>query len=915
MTLAQFRTLSANVTNHGFPLPGPRLFGDNPSCEVIAKSSFILSNRIHSCNYWGSQEARWFLTWCGSCADPALLWAYFSMKTPTVHAVYENLLTAAAEFKEVSLFRALYNLRLAVGDEPTTRCCYLFRIAMSIGSHASPTILQIAQQTCPDLYSEKEAISAYQGHFEASWAISKAAIQADLPMMQLCISIGARLGDKRYKPTLGPVLRNILSFKSDQEGVVEEYARLLFESGIFLRDQSRWPDSDTGLHLKVWHVKGLTLDRLIYECPPRERRRLYELFGSLVGEAETRVSLAGVLTFAQDGSNALHSYLHSHGHHDDDGWDVKLLERCLSEAASMGEIEICRSLLDIGVDPNVASLTQEGHQRKRASLWTPVARAAMAGNPEMLRLFLSDAKLDVWSLLRSITPRARVRTLVRAHRGIFTSESQYLKLHDQESRNSAQHYVEDTSRLEAIDIIRAVAKSQNVDVDAHILHAIFGFDTQDYSTQDCYQGSSAFWKECCRFRLDNCQALLIPGLVENNTEFQLHGMDLLHLSIENGCSLEIAEFLLKRGFKIHSRPCTNTGNTMLHSALLSQSVNRLEMVELLLQGGADHMVDGGGTTILEASLADNAGTCSRPQEYLAAFKRLLRLGAPIAFPQGHRLGPERRCLINLLLEVSAEHDLILEVVDAGADVNDAGGGTHAHTTPLQKAIKRGRLTLATELIRRGANVCAPPGEDRYGFHYTALQKACASNAPLSFIRRLVKAGADVNEPPPARGPGLTSLECAARLGALNLAQFLLEQGASVNALGSARGCDPFTQNPAGILRTRPLDWAACDGRLDMVSFLLESGGRSGQPGTTGLDGAIDTATVHTNHFAVGGVLQAWAAKHSSSLLEAEAMWQRTNPDAYSGLLELWGQDGVSESGDSTSSDDSDESVGTDEPLD
>ncbi|KAL1857537.1 hypothetical protein Daus18300_010295 [Diaporthe australafricana] len=308
---------------------------------------------------------------------------------------------------------------------------------------------------------------------------------------------------------------------------------------------------------------------------------------------------------------------------------------------------------------------------------------------------------------------------------------------------------------------------------------------------------------------------------------------------------------------------------MLHSALLSPSKDRSKIVELLLQEEADYMVNGGGMTILEASLADDVGIAMRPQEYMGVFKRLFRLGAPVVFPQGHRVGPERRCLINLLLQANAEDDLVMEVVDAGADVNDRGGGTKARTTPLQQAIERGRLSLAAELIRRGANVCAPPGEDSLGFHYSALQKACAIDAPLSFIRRLVESGADVNEPPPARGPGLTSLACAARLGLLNLAQYLLEQGANVNTLGSARGCDPMTRNPARIRRTRPIDWAAYDGRLDMVSFLLEVGGRSGRPGTTGLDGAIDAATVHNKHFAVATVLQAWAATHASSLLEAE----------------------------------------------
>ena len=352
---------------------------------------------------------------------------------------------------------------------------------------------------------------------------------------------------------------------------------------------------------------------------------------------------------------------------------------------------------------------------------------------------------------------------------------------------------------------------------------------------------------------------------------------------------------------------------MLHSALLAQSMDRSEIEDWLLRGGADHMVTGGGMTILEASLADEASTLRRSKEYLSVFKRLFNLGSPVAGPQGPPISTKRRCLINILLEANADDALILEILDAGADVNDRGGNTERHTTPLQQAIDRGRLNLAAELIRRGANVCAPPGEDCYGYHYTALQKACAANAPLPFIRQLVEAGADVNEPPPARGPGLTSLQCAARLGLLNMAQYLLEQGARINSLGSPRGCDPCTRNPARIRRTRPLDWAACDGRLDMVSFLLESGGRSGRPGKTGLDGAIDAAVVR-NHFAVAIVLQEWATKNASSILEEEAAWQRENPHEAGQLLEVWCEDDISETGDSTSSEDSEDCSETDETL-
>lgn len=843
----------------------------------------MLSNRIHGCDYLKSKEARWFLTWCGTYADPELLRSFFSMRAPTVRAVYEALLTASGEFKDVALFTSLYNLRHDVDNDLMTLRYYFFRIAVRIGSAASQSILDIAQQTCPDPHYARDPHLTMPKELYETWIIYKAAAQADIPLMQLCIGIGARLGDR--KDSLGPILWNIISMRIREDEVLVQYLNLLVQGGFFV-DQPWWPGGDTGLHLCLWETQGLTIDRVIYEALPEERRRLYRLFESLhvVPKPKDQISLAGVLTFAQDGPDALKAYIQSHGRQADDRV-ANILEMCLSESAYIGEIRSASSLLEAGVNPNVPSLSREHHGRK-ALLWSPVARSAMAGNPEMLRLLLADPRLDIRSFYTLATADTPLRSPIRAHRRKFMPKPLHSNQRDNRNRRSAQYHKEDRERLETIVIIRAVAQSLSIDVDAHILNATFAYSGKGYDTGNLRLSPSCFWEGLCHFRLDGSHALLIPGLVENNVEFQIHGLDLLHLSIRNGCSLQTANHLLQRGFKIGSQPCGRSGQTMLHSALLSQSLDRSDIVDLLLQAGADHCVDGGGMTILEASLADDAGRFLRPQEYLKVFKRLFKFGAPVAFCEEHRTSPKRRSLINLLLEANAEDDLILGVVDAGVDVNDRGGGIKWRTTPLQQAIERGRLNLAAELIRRGADVSAQPGEDRYGYNYTALQKACASNAPLPFIRLLVEAGADVNEPPPVRGFGLTSLEYAAGLGLLNMTQYLLEQGAQVNSLGSAMGCDPLTWNPAGIHRTRPLDWAACDGRLDMVSFLLQSGGRSGRPGRTGLDGAIDAATVLSNHFAVAKVLRDWASKHRNRLLKDEAAWQRSNAEGTSKLLEV-----------------------------
>lgn len=134
------------------------------------------------------------------------------MRTPIVRAIYDNRLTPAGEFKEISLFIALYNLRNAVGNDLTILGCYLFRVAVCIGSAASLSILEIAQETCPNPSFANHPAPTIPGQFDPGWIISKAAMQFDIPMMRLRIGIGARLYYR--KDSLGTVLRNILGMES-----------------------------------------------------------------------------------------------------------------------------------------------------------------------------------------------------------------------------------------------------------------------------------------------------------------------------------------------------------------------------------------------------------------------------------------------------------------------------------------------------------------------------------------------------------------------------------------------------------------------------------------------------------------------------------------------------------------------------
>lgn len=243
-------------------------------------------------------------------------------------------------------------------------------------------------------------------------------------------------------------------------------------------------------------------------------------------------------------------------------------------------------------------------------------------------------------------------------------------------------------------------------------------------------------------------------------------------------------------------------------------------------------------------------------------------------------------VLAIAIEQGSDLQHVEWLLAAGQGINDCSRGL----TPLQAAVQRMDPALVSRLIQLGAKdkndpkkgralliACIAAGkspmsldqqrlvvkllldhdaddnaESRHRRVSTALRVLCAhssntkekSDRLRQLMICLIEYGADVNASPGVRHGAMTALQHCAQNGDLGKAVILIQHGVDPNGYPCGRDAQSLRKEPDFA---SAIDLAAEAGRLDLTQYLLNVGAFSAQPGATGYEGAIDSATRHRHH--------------------------------------------------------------------
>ncbi|KAI9802542.1 MAG: hypothetical protein M1833_001614 [Piccolia ochrophora] len=347
-------------------------------------------------------------------------------------------------------------------------------------------------------------------------------------------------------------------------------------------------------------------------------------------------------------------------------------------------------------------------------------------------------------------------------------------------------------------------------------------------------GTTAFGEAASSSNIQLVRQLLANGAdVDGFTDNGRRSPTVLTLAISSNASREVVDLLLDAGAGVNvvgSLQRDNRENTALVASIARQ---RLDLINLLLQKGADPSLRSirGRSYGFEAETPLQVAVSTRNVKLV---KKLLTAGAKVNPPTSDLFSGS--ALNEAMADQENRKTLVSILLDHGADPNLR----IASSTALQTATKLGDMKLMRILLAAGADVNAPAYamRKRSGKHGRTALQAATEGGNLDLVRLCLDAGASINASP-AVERGVTALQAAAIKGHLRIALLLLEKGADVNA-------------PAAIVEGRTaIQGAAEHGRLDMVQLLINAGAEREQ-----FSEAVTLAT-REGHLVIANLLRSY----------------------------------------------------------
>ncbi|KAF7557397.1 hypothetical protein G7Z17_g636 [Cylindrodendrum hubeiense] len=272
-------------------------------------------------------------------------------------------------------------------------------------------------------------------------------------------------------------------------------------------------------------------------------------------------------------------------------------------------------------------------------------------------------------------------------------------------------------------------------------------------------------------------------------------------------NIELVRLLIEAGADVN--------NIMMGQSCALQEATEQQnprMVNLLLKAGADVNIPLSDKHKVIRTQSWRTFKISKDSTLLHALCTPLYIAASL----------EDEEMVRLILKANANVDGVwfsdvtvdenLDDVFDFVDLDAQGMGTR---TPLHESARNGDVTMIKLLLDAGANPNVPSITGLTSLQsISSIHESWTYTSPgrLKMAQFLLRQGADVNAPPSRNWSGMTALQAAISSNDMSLVSLFLERGAHVNAASCRRGG-----------RTA-LQASAENGSMDLVNMLIDMGG-------------------------------------------------------------------------------------------